>query len=193
MAAVHAGRSLEISNLVDIRSEVNRELAMRLVTDVASGNRFYTDLNGFQVGSDLRVCSLAVTFDRSLPAHADAAASDPPEAAPAGQPLPHGVRGLPAGRRLSFDSAVGSESGRRLAQARWVSDASASADARPRVSGFSNACAGELEVMLDRRLQQDDNRGLGQGVTDNKLTASLYRLLLEERRGGAPVRRRTVA
>lgn len=35
--------------MVDIRSETNRELVMRLVTDVASGNRFYTDLNGFQV------------------------------------------------------------------------------------------------------------------------------------------------
>ncbi|XP_028428547.1 alpha-mannosidase 2x, partial [Perca flavescens] len=45
----HAGRSLEISNTVDIRSEVNRELAMRLVSDVANGNRFYSDLNGFQM------------------------------------------------------------------------------------------------------------------------------------------------
>lgn len=53
MAAGPAGRSLEISNLVDIRSEVNNELAMRLLTDVANGNRFYTDLNGFQVRSDL--------------------------------------------------------------------------------------------------------------------------------------------
>lgn len=51
-------------------------------------------------------------------------------------------------------------------------------------------CAGELEVVLDRRLQQDDNRGLGQGVTDNKLTASLYHLLLEDRRGGTRVRGR---
>lgn len=48
-------------------------------------------------------------------------------------------------------------------------------------------CVGELEVILDRRLKQDDNRGLGQGVLDNKLTASLYHLLLEDRRGVAKV------
>ena len=35
--------------MVDIRSEANRELVMRLVSSVASGNRFYSDLNGFQV------------------------------------------------------------------------------------------------------------------------------------------------
>jgi len=35
--------------VVDIRNENNFELVMKLETDVASGNLFYTDLNGFQV------------------------------------------------------------------------------------------------------------------------------------------------
>lgn len=35
--------------MVDIRDQTNKELAMRLVTDIQSGDAFYTDLNGFQV------------------------------------------------------------------------------------------------------------------------------------------------
>ncbi|XP_028273148.1 alpha-mannosidase 2 [Parambassis ranga] len=135
----HAGKSLEISNLVDIRSEVNRELAMRLVSDVASGNRFYSDLNGFQMQQRRTLAKLP----------------------------------LQANFYPMSSSAFLQDSQCRLSLLAAQSQAVASL--RP----------GELEVVLDRRLQQDDNRGLGQGVTDNKLTASLYNLLLEGRRGVA--------
>lgn len=43
------GFSIDITTTVDIRDQTNKELAMRLVTDIQSGDVFYTDLNGFQV------------------------------------------------------------------------------------------------------------------------------------------------
>uniref|UniRef100_A0A8D3CJV9 Alpha-mannosidase n=1 Tax=Scophthalmus maximus TaxID=52904 RepID=A0A8D3CJV9_SCOMX len=134
----HAGRTLEISNTVDIRSEFNRELVMRLVSDVANGNSFFTDLNGFQMQQrrTLEKLPLQANF---FPMSSSSFLQD-------------------AASRLTLLSA----------------QSQAVAALRP----------GELELVLDRRLQQDDNRGLGQGVTDNKLTDNLYHLLLEDRRVG---------
>ena len=44
------GVSLDMHNVVDIRSVNNREIALRIHTDIANSDRvFYTDLNGFQV------------------------------------------------------------------------------------------------------------------------------------------------
>lgn len=47
------GLSIDITTMVDIRDQTNKELAMRLVTDIQSGEVFYTDLNGFQVSPTL--------------------------------------------------------------------------------------------------------------------------------------------
>ena len=43
------GLSVDMTTMVDIRDQANKELAMRLVTDIQSGDTFFTDLNGFQM------------------------------------------------------------------------------------------------------------------------------------------------
>lgn len=43
------GLSLDMAFLVDIRDYVNKELALRIHTDIDSQGTFFTDLNGFQV------------------------------------------------------------------------------------------------------------------------------------------------
>jgi len=45
--------------------------------------------------------------------------------------------------------------------------------------GVSSLESGQLEVIMDRRLMQDDNRGVGQGVKDNVLTPESFVILVE--------------
>ncbi|KAL3680715.1 hypothetical protein R1sor_023671 [Riccia sorocarpa] len=52
--------------------------------------------------------------------------------------------------------------------------------------GVASLGKGWLEVMLDRRLRQDDGRGLGQGVLDNHPNSVVFHLLLEKNITEAP-------
>ena len=50
--------------------------------------------------------------------------------------------------------------------------------------GGSSLKSGQLEIMMDRRLSQDDNRGLFQGVSDNHITPHTFYLVLERKYDG---------
>lgn len=45
--------------------------------------------------------------------------------------------------------------------------------------GTASLSSGEIEVMMDRRLMQDDNRGVGQGGKDNLETVNAFRIMFE--------------
>uniref|UniRef100_A0A8K9UGG8 mannosyl-oligosaccharide 1,3-1,6-alpha-mannosidase n=1 Tax=Oncorhynchus mykiss TaxID=8022 RepID=A0A8K9UGG8_ONCMY len=134
------GQAVEICNLVDIRREFNHEIAMRLASDVDSKDRFFTDLNGFQIQPRRTMAKLPLQAN-FYPMTSMAYIQDP-------------------GTRLTLLTAQS--------------------------LGSASLVSGQLEVIMDRRLNQDDNRGLGQGVLDNKVTPSTFRLLLEKRDGGGP-------
>nr|XP_043892060.1 alpha-mannosidase 2x isoform X3 [Solea senegalensis] len=132
------GLSIDITTMVDIRDQTNRELAMRLVTDIQNEDVFYTDLNGFQMQPRRR--------HLKLPLQANF------------YPMPSQAYIQDSHHRLTLHTAQS--------------------------LGVSSLENGQLEVIMDRRLMQDDNRGLGQGVKDNKKTANRFRLLLERRSTG---------
>lgn len=129
------GQSVEVSNIVDIRKEHNREIAMRISSNINSKNRFYTDLNGYQIQPRMTMSKLPLQAN-VYPMTTMAYVQD-------------------AEHRLTLLSAQS--------------------------LGVSSLKSGQIEVIMDRRLMQDDNRGLEQGVHDNKITANLFRILLEKR------------
>ncbi|XP_062317922.1 alpha-mannosidase 2x isoform X1 [Osmerus eperlanus] len=129
------GLSVDMTTMVDIRDQANKELAMRLVTDIQSGDTFFTDLNGFQMQPRRHFLKLPLQANF--------------------YPMPTQAFIQDGQHRLSLHTA--------------------------QALGASSLDNGQLEVILDRRLMQDDNRGLGQGLKDNKKTANRFRLLLERR------------
>ncbi|XP_030621729.1 alpha-mannosidase 2x isoform X1 [Chanos chanos] len=131
------GLSLDITVMVDIRDQTNKELSMRIVTDIQSEDTFYTDLNGYQIQPR--------RYFQKLPLQANF------------YPMPSMAYIQDSQYRLTLHTA--------------------------QALGVSSPASGQLEVILDRRLMQDDNRGLGQGLKDNKRTANRFRLLLERRTG----------
>lgn len=53
--------------------------------------------------------------------------------------------------------------------------------------GGSSLKSGEIEIMQDRRLVQDDERGLGQGVMDNRPVLNIFKVVLESRETCKPL------
>jgi len=135
------GTGLMIENDIDLTSESmnNKEISMRVSSNVGSGNVFFTDLNGFQMIKRKRYAKLPIQANF--------------------YPLPSMGYIQDEKTRLSLIS------GQPL--------------------GGTSAASGQLEVMLDRRLLQDDNRGLFQGVQDNKVTPHHFTLLLERQIPGS--------
>ncbi|OAD56881.1 Alpha-mannosidase 2 [Eufriesea mexicana] len=130
------GLGLHIHNEINISETQNYELAMRLSTDIASGDQFYTDLNGLNMIKRQRFPKLP-TQGNYYPMAASTYIED---------------------KRIRLTVVT----------------------AQP--LGVSSMASGQIEIMQDRRLLQDDNRGLGQGITDNLLTNHIFMFILEKRK-----------
>ncbi|XP_058802028.1 alpha-mannosidase 2 [Phymastichus coffea] len=129
------GLGLHIMNEVDITETQNFELAMRIGTDIASGEVFYTDLNGLNMIKRQRFSKIPTQ----------------------GNYYPLAAAGYIEDNRVRMSILTGQP------------------------LGATSMSSGQFEIMQDRRLMQDDNRGLSQGVTDNLLTYHQFTLLFEKR------------
>ena len=129
------GTGLHINNDIDVRQMKNTEVAMRITSDLASGDEFYTDLNGFQTIKRKRLSKI---------------------------PLQANYYPVPTMAYIQDDKSRMTLISRQPL-------------------GGSSLQSGEMEIMMDRRLMQDDNRGLFQGVTDNHITPHSFTLLLERK------------
>ena len=125
--------AIELNTVVDLTALDDKELILRLSSDIQSGNTFYTDQNGFNIMKRQRFSTFPVEANY-YPATSAVFVEDDRY-------------------RLSL----------LLSQP----------------SGVTSQTEGGLEIMLDRRLQYDDNRGLGEGILDNKRVFFRHYLLLE--------------
>ncbi|VDL75923.1 unnamed protein product [Nippostrongylus brasiliensis] len=166
--------SVLITNEVDIRSTSNFELAMRLNTNIESGDDVFTDLNALQlcIGKS-HVLSGGQMDERTdffqlirrrrlldkLPLQAHF------------YPMPSSAYIEDRSTRLSLLGAQALGVASLRSGCKGVKE-----DGKEILKSY---CSGQIEVMLDRRLNQDDGRGLSQGVLDNHRTMSHFRLLVE--------------
>ncbi|BFZ07971.1 hypothetical protein BsWGS_11009 [Bradybaena similaris] len=133
------GTGVHIDNLVDISSEewANKELAMRIITDVVSPDTsLCVDLNGYQMHRKKWRAKFLIQ----------------------GNFHPMTSMAYLTDDKLSRVTLITSEA-----------------------HGVASLKDGMLEVMLDRRLMQDDWRGLNEGAHDNVPSPSRF-ILLPERR-----------
>jgi alpha-mannosidase II len=112
----------------------DKELIVRYETDLETGNRFFSDLNGFQI--------IARQTLEKIPLQGNY------------YPMPS----------LAF---IQGGNGHRFSVHSH------------QALGVASLKTGALEVMLDRRLTRDDERGLGQGVLDNRPMDIHFHLLFE--------------
>lgn len=111
----------------------NKELMIRFYSDIQNDNKFYTDLNGFQMIERKR-------YDKI--------------------PLQGNIYPMSTTVYIEDDShRLTVLSGQPL--------------------GATSPRSGWVDIFLDRRLLQDDQRGLNQGVVDNRKTKEIFKILLE--------------